>query len=66
MKKRFKKYSRWDDGYVFKMLVDEIQGSIKTNDLGKKSGKLKVMLDSPVRTYVLHDKGINLKNNVMG
>ena len=65
-KKRFKKYSRWDDGYVFKMLIDEKKGVFKTNDIAKHSGKLKVMIDSPIYPYVRHDKGINLKNNIMG
>jgi len=64
----FTKYSRWDDGFVFKELIDrEYRDSFKKNllmDLGRTSTVSSVMNESVFKDYILHNKGVHYKHIV--
>lgn len=63
--KKYKKYTRWDDGYVFLMILKErkFRGGI---DIGKQN-KSNNPINSPQTfyPYISHDKGIHRRSEVM-
>ena len=54
----FRKYIRWDDGYVFRMIVEE-NPQIKTKDVTEGLNLLEVIPNGPFRNFIRHDKGIH-------
>ena len=54
----FRKYRRWDDGYVFRMIVDE-HPEIKTRDVVENLEFMNVVEPGPFGKFVKHNKGIH-------
>jgi len=54
----FKKYRRWDDGYVFRMIVNE-HPEIKTRDIVENLEFMNVVEPGPFGKFVKHNKGIH-------
>jgi len=54
----FRKYRRWDDGYVFRMIVDE-HPEIRTKDVVKDLEFMNVVGPGPFGNLVTHNKGIH-------
>jgi len=55
----FKKYIRWDDGYVFRMVVEE-NSHIPTRDV-VDANESSVVEFGPFAEYLVHNKGIHWK-----
>ena len=55
----FRKYIRWDDGYVFRMVVEE-NPNISTRDL-VSCEESNVVEYGPFAQYIVHDKGVHWK-----
>jgi hypothetical protein len=78
---RFKKYPRWDDGYIIKMVINiqpkiivkyknsDIIQKIHTNDLIKQdiySPYINNILSLSIfKDYIIHDKGMHARMNIM-
>ena len=59
----FRKYTRWDDGYVFRMIVEE-NPQIKTKDLTKDlESTIEVVPNGPFKNFVTHHKGVHWRQH---
>lgn len=56
--KKFQKYSRWDDGFIFRMIAKEVKNPlIQLKDLCKDVSANNIVGQGPFNGYIKHDKG---------
>ncbi len=63
--KQFINEDRWDDGYIFKIIMINYKNKFSYNDLVHSSDKIHVMTEGPFANYIKHNKGIHKKLNIL-
>ena len=63
--KRFMKYLRWDDGYIFRKIAEE-HPEIETVDVVIKSTGTHVVCDGYLKDHISHAKGVHWKKHQVG
>lgn len=63
--KEFIKEDRWDDGYIFKVIMLQNTNKLSYNDVVKNSNSIHVMQEGPFANYIKHNKGIHKKLNIL-
>jgi hypothetical protein len=61
----FIKEIRWDDGYIFRKILQYNHVQFNYNDLVKSSNKISVMEEGPFANYIIHNKGFHKRLNIM-
>jgi hypothetical protein len=59
----FRQLPRWDDGWIFKIMIET--NKYKTRDLIYNSRKNAVIHVGPFSEYIIHDKGLHKRLNIL-
>ena len=70
MTQKFQKHHRWDDGYIFRVIIEKNM-SHKTQPLiavdlvdPKKQNNYNAIPFSPFGKFIVHDKGVHGRNQI--